>query len=543
LPDVLRERAKTHPDKVFLDSVDEGVRFTYAEMLAQSETIARALLDARFCHGDRAVIMAGNSADMMLTWFGCNLGGLVEVPINTAYRGSFLEHQVSTIAARVAFVDPEYAGRFVESRKACSAIEQFYVYPGQDQDEAIATLTGAGWAAGPFEALRGGVRGKGGMLLGQALPEVTSRDLAAIFFTSGTTGLSKGVTMTHAHMYFFGDEYRTMLALGDDDVDLTVLPLFHANAQTTAAYPAMLAGGRFVLKKKFSASGWIDTVRETGATATNMLAMMMDVIWKQPRRHDDANNDLRVIVAIPTAWSIADQFKERFGIEFISEAYGLTESPHAVQTPYGADRPVGAAGLHVKDWFDIRLVDPATEEEVPPGQPGEMLTRPKVPWITTQGYWGMPDKTIELFGNLWLHTGDCLRRDENGWFYFVDRMKDAVRRRGENISSYEVESAILAHDAIAECAAIAVPAAEGDGWDDEILMVIQLNPGALWDWAQNKMPAFTIPRYVKFVDQLPKTPTERIEKAKLRQWWLTHRNAQDRQDSRWADRRRGAARA
>jgi crotonobetaine/carnitine-CoA ligase len=192
-----------------------------------------------------------------------------------------------------------------------------------------------------------------------------------------------------------------------------------------------------------------------------------------------------------------------------------------ILTPYGSDRPAGACGLHVADYFDIRLVNPDTDQEVPVGQVGELIVRSKLPWTSCLGYYGMPEKTVETFRNLWFHTGDGLRRDADGWYYFVDRLKDALRRRGENISSFEVEQAILENPAVLECAVIGVPA-DSEGGEDEVMLFAvpapnhELHVDELWAWAEKRLPSFTVPRYIKIMNALPKTPSEKVQKVELR---------------------------
>ena len=198
---------------------------------------------------------------------------------------------------------------------------------------------------------------------------------------------------------------------------------------------------------------------------------MMDFAWKQAPRENDRDNVLRCVYAAPTASTYVEQFKERYGIEAFVDAFGLTETCAPIMSPYGEPRPPGAAGLQNKEWFDIRLVDPETDREVEVGEVGELVVRPVHPWTASNGYYNMPEKTVETWRNLWFHTGDALRRDEDGWYYFIDRYKDALRRRGENISSYEVEQAILGHPAVVECAVIGVPADQEAG-EDEVLAVV-----------------------------------------------------------------------
>jgi crotonobetaine/carnitine-CoA ligase len=249
---------------------------------------------------------------------------------------------------------------------------------------------------------------------------------------------------------------------------------------------------------------------------------MSDFLWKQPRQADDADNDLRCVWAVPNPSRVAEEFKARFGIAELVENFGLTEVSMPILTPYGVPRPAGAVGLEVSDWFEVRLVDPETDEEVELGQVGEFVVRPKVPWTICSGYYNMPEKSLEAMRNCWFHTGDGLRRDEDGWYYFVDRLKDALRRRGENISSYELEQAILGHEAVAQCAVVGVPA-EGIGAEDEVMAVLVVRPGVevtaaeLWSYFDERMPAFAVPRFLKFVDHLPTTPSGKLRKSVLRE--------------------------
>lgn len=514
-PHVLRTRAETHGERVYLDVPWAGETYTYAETLEIAERVGSGMLAAGAVPGDRVLIMIPNSSAYILGWLGSSVAGLVEVPINTAYRGSFLAHQVATTAPTLAIVDPAYVERIVDIPEAAASIRHFFVVgDGDDVTAAIAALAAAGHTASPWSELLTAERTE--------LPEVTARDLGSIFFTSGTTGLSKGVMMPHAHMYLFADETVSLTRLTDDDVYLSVGPLFHGNSQFLAAYPALIAGARYVLHERFSASEWINQIRAAGATVTNFVGVMMDFVWQQPVRPDDADNRLRCIFAAPTASSILEPFKERFGVEAFVEVFGLTETCMPILTPYGVDRPAGAAGLVNRDWFDVRLVDSETDEEVPVGEVGELVVRARHPWTTCQGYFGMPAETVAAFRNLWFHTGDGLRRDEDGWYYFVDRLKDAIRRRGENISSYEVEQGLLSHPAIAEVAAIGVPADQEAG-EDEVMVFVVTEPGAevgaseLWEFADRQLPAFAVPRYLRFVDELPKTPSEKVRKIELRE--------------------------
>ncbi|MEV0400402.1 AMP-binding protein [Actinoallomurus sp. NPDC050550] len=513
LATVLRHQARHRPDATFLDTPEEGLSWTYAQALEQAESVADRLARAGADAGDRVLVMAANSSQFVRTWLGTGVGGYVEVPVNTAYEGVFLEHQLTTAAPRWAVVDDALAGRFLAVADAARVIERFWVIDHGAQAEAVRALRDAGWDARPWEELAEGARP------GVDPPSPEPRSLASIFFTSGTTGPSKGVAMPHAQMFFFGEEVVSLQRLTAEDVYFTCTPLFHGNAQFMAAYPALIAGARLVVRSRFSASRWVDQLRDSGATVTNLIGVMMDFIWKQPARPGDADNRLRSVFAAPTASSILAGFSERFGIEAFVEVFGLTETSAPILSPYGEDRPAGAAGLAAADWFDVRLVDPDTDVEVPVGEIGELVVRPKHPWTCSLGYYAMPERTAEAWRNLWFHTGDALRKDADGWFYFVDRYKDALRRRGENISSYEVEQALLGYEAVVECAVIGVDAGVEAGEDEVMACVIasrDVKPQELWDWCTGRVPAFAVPRFIRFVDELPKTPSERVRKAALR---------------------------
>ncbi len=215
-------------------------------------------------------------------------------------------------------------------------------------------------------------------------------------------------------------------------------------------------------------------------------------------------------------------FKDRFGVAEVLEIIGMTETCWPVMSPRGIKPPYAAAGLAVGDWYETRVIDPATDAELPAGEVGELAVRPKVPWIISTGYENMPEQTAETWRNLWFHTGDAVKRDAAGWFYFMDRLKDSIRRRGENISSYEIELQILAHPAVADVAAIAVrpdPTVN----DDEIKVFIVLETGHRLDlaqliqWCDQRLPHFAVPRYAEIVDAFPMTPSGKVQKARLRE--------------------------
>jgi crotonobetaine/carnitine-CoA ligase len=515
---VIRHHASERPEAVCLELPEERAEWTYAQALERSEHVASGLYDAGAHEGDRVILMAGNSSRFVFTWWGTAVGGLVEVPINTNYEGEFLRHQLQIAQARFAVIDDVYAERWAAIAEQARGVERFWVIDtgAGIRDKAVALLRENGWQASAWDDL---------CVAGRVdLPRPRPQDLGAIFYTSGTTGPSKGVAMPQSQLYFFAQIVVSLMRLTPDDVYLTTTPLFHGNATFMAVYPAIVAGGKAVVRSKFSASRWIDHVRESGVTVTNFVGVMMDFAWKQSPRDNDLDNKLRAVYAAPTAATIVDAFKERYGIEAFLDAFGLTETCAPIMSPYGIDRPPGAAGLANSEWFDIRLVDPETDREVPVGEVGELIVRPVHPWTCSNGYYNMPEKTVEAWRNLWFHTGDALRRDDAGWYYFIDRYKDALRRRGENISSYEVEQAILGHPAIVEAAVLGVPADQEAG-EDEVLAVVvascAVDPAEILAWCEGRIPAFAIPRYLRVVDVLPKTPSEKVRKAVLREDGVT----------------------
>jgi crotonobetaine/carnitine-CoA ligase len=512
---VLRHHALTRPEATCLIAPEEAVSITYGQIYDRARAIAGGFSAVGALRGDRVVVMAANSSRFIQTWLGCGLAGLVEAPINTAYQGDFLRHQVALAEARYVVTDDVFADRFAAIASDIPTVQAFFVIETGCLATALSTLRSAGWQATPWEELLSADR--------VDPVELGPSDLASIFYTSGTTGPSKGVAMPHGQMYFFGQEVVSLQRVTSADTYLTTTPLFHGNAQFMAAYPALIVGARLVIRGKFSASRWVDQLRENQITVTNLVGVMMDFIWKQAPRDDDSDNQLRSVYAAPTASSIVGGFMKRFGLEAVVDAFGLTETCAPILSPYGEPRPPGAAGLLASDYFEVRLVDPETDREVPVGAVGELVVRYRQPWTCSLGYYGMPEKTVEAWRNLWFHTGDALRRDEEGWYYFIDRYKDALRRRGENISSYEVEQVILSHPSVIECTVLGVPA-EVEAGEDEVLAVIvsdDLDPAKLWAWCDGRLPAFAMPRFVRFVDAIPRTPSEKVRKSVLREQGIT----------------------
>ncbi|MGQ4808208.1 Crotonobetaine/carnitine--CoA ligase [Candidatus Entotheonellaceae bacterium PAL068K] len=512
---ILARQGEALYDKPFVQFEDQEPH-TFAAMDQSAHRVANALAGLGVQHGDRVLVMVPNSIAFLQAWFGINRLGAMLVPINTAYKGAFLEHVINNAAARLMIIDRAYVPILQAIEAHVPRLETAIIV---DADAAEMPLSSfARLRALPFREL----------FEQPATPvqvPVSYRDIGAIMYTSGTTGPSKGVLMPHAHLYLFGHAKIEAIRLTPDDVYYCCMPLFHANALFMQVYSSLIVGCPIVLAGSFSASRWLDDIRRSQATVTNTLGVMTEFIYRQPPRPEDRDHRLRVIVAVPVAPEWGEAFQHRFHTRLL-EAYGMTEVNIPTYMPYDAGLRPNSCGKVLTEWFDMRVVDPETDEPLPPNTVGELVVRPKHPWCFMAGYYAMPEKTVEAWRNFWFHTGDAGTYDEAGYFYFMDRIKDCIRRRGENISSYEVEQVLSAHQAVAESAAVAVPS-DIAGGEDEVKVCVVVRPGmsvtceALLDYCQERMPYFAVPRYVEVVQELPKTPTEKVQKHKLREAGVT----------------------
>lgn len=517
LPDILEYQATERADEPFLQWETTEEEVTFAETNRIVNRLAHGLREQGVEKGDHVLLMLPNSLEYIYLWFALSKIGAVEVPVNTSYKRDTLTHVANLTEAEFGIFHTDYESRILEVTDEFESLESVRLLGGEPSDEARDSR----FDFGEYDEL---------LTDNDSNPDanIVFNDIAAIIMTSGTTGPSKAIQKTYAHQYFFAEQCVNITQLTEDDVYMTGNPLFHSNAQVLVVFPALIMGAKVALFERFSASEWVDRLQETGATVCNFLGSMMDFVFQQPEREIDDDNDLRCLFAAPTAYGIQDEFEERYGIEYTTEVIGTTETCMPVLTPYGVDRPEGAAGLLLSEYFDVQLVDPETDQPVDTGTMGEYAIRPKIPWIMTPGYYGMPEKTVDALRNGWFHTGDGLRRDEDGWFYFVDRMGDTLRRRGENISTYEVEQPILDHPAVEECAVVGVKAEE-EGGEDEVKAYVTFKDGEsateaeLIEWCDDRMPYFMIPRYIEAVQTLPKTENEKIQKAKLREQGNTER--------------------
>ena len=469
-----------------------------------SSRLANGLAAHGIGKGDTVLAMLPDCVEFIAAWCGLAKLGAVQVPVNTHLRGTVLSHVVGDSRARTMIVGARFLGRIADV--PLGRVESLIVL-GEMPDqwpEALATLHRS-----PFGAL---LEAPDNPL--DDAPAAT--DLVAVLYTSGTTGPSKGVMITHIQAYEYARAVVELLELVPDDVYYAPLPLFHIAGQWGVAYAACLAGARAVLPRPFSAGAYWPDARRHRATTTFLLGAMANFLFQQPESDDDANNPLERALVVPLLPEI-EAFKRRFGC-LVSTTWGATEFNVPTRSTFTLANN-RTCGRVAEDRYEVRIVD-ELDREVPAGVPGEAVVRPREPWITMAGYWGHPDWTAAAWRNLWLHTGDMLMRDEEGNLYFVDRTRDAIRRRGENISSMEVEQEIVAHPDVVECAVIPVAS---EHTEQEVMAVVVPRPGGALDPADlieflaPRMAYFMVPRYVEIADALPKTQTGKIRKYALRE--------------------------
>ena len=513
--EVLRRSVATHGDKAFL--IEDGQAITYRAIDAASNRLAHGLAARGIGAGETVLMMMANRADVIVLWLALAKLGAVEVPVNSAYRGGVLAHIVNDSRATTLVCSREFLERIGDIAGQITGLERIVVHDLGGDEAAVPETLAPRFEILPWSSLA--------VADDSPLEDCACyRDLMAVMYTSGTTGVSKGVMVCHAHAYEYSNCVTEVLDLRQDDIYYAPLPLFHIAGQWAVVYATMLAGGTVVLKEKFSVSEFWDDVARHRVNVSLLLGAMCNFLHRQPARPEDADNTLDKVLVVPLIPEIA-AFARRFGLR-VTTNYGSTEVCVPLRAGFDTPSPQlfalhdnASCGRIVCDRFEVRIVD-EHDEEVPAGTVGELVVRPREPWITMLGYWNNPARTEEAWRNLWLHSGDAVRRDAEGNHYFVDRIKDAIRRRGENISSIEVENEIGAHPAVLECAVYPVPS---EHTEDEVMAAVVVKPGAALDaaallaWLAPRLSDFALPRYIDLVETLPKTQTGKIQKFPLRE--------------------------
>jgi len=522
--ELLAQRLADAPDAPYLDFPTRA--YSAAEMDDEAGRAATALAELGVGKGDRVATLLDNCPAGVSLWLGALRLGAVPVPVNSANRGDFLRHPLADSGARAILVGDRYAGRLAEVMDGTPDLTAVVVHHDDraGHDAAFPAERPAGTTDEERAvAMRGRhVTSWDDVLSAHPLAldpgAVAPGDLATLIYTAGTTGPSKACMISHAYVVNACSRTAPVWGRTGSDVLWTPLPLFHFAPYQHIVVGALAVGGSGGIGDRFSVSRFWGEMARTGATMTALLGSMTALLAHAPGTAHEVNHRLRLVIAVPSPPEIVRIWQERFGVETFSGGYALTEGgPFAIVAPGQANRP-GAAGVAQTPDFDTRIFDD-DDREVPPGTVGEIVTRPRRPKVMFDGYWRRPADTVAVLRNLWFHTGDLGRVDEDGYLYFVDRKKDYLRRRGENISSFEVESAFRQHAEVLDVAAHAVASELAE---DEVKVTIVRRPGAttseqeLCQWSVARLPYFAVPRFIEFRDELPRNPVGRVLKYVLR---------------------------
>ncbi len=506
--ELLLARFASDPDSEYLDVC--GTKLTTRDVVDSCSRLAGTLGQLGVQPGDRVATLVENSPEMLLAWFATIWLGAVSVPVNTAYKGEYLRHQLNDCGARVLIVADEFADRV---KAISSQLPQLEHVICLGESAAMPNVTTHGWddalAAGRVEAY-----------------DVRPSALATFVYTGGTTGLSKGCMLTQNYHVALAEQIGYCWERRGDDVIWTPLPLFHFNALVTAVVGTLVYGGRGAIYRRFSVSNFWPEMNRTGATVTSTLGSMAYLLAHDIDRPEmpgsgapEANKSLRLMGAAPLPPEVDDIIKSRFAVDTFSGAYGVTEASLVSWQPPGVPNRPRGAGVINSEYFDVRIFDDE-DVELPRGTQGEIVVRPRKPHVMFEGYWGRPEVTVETSRNWWYHTGDIGIVDEDDYLYFIDRKADYLRRRGENIASFEVERILMGHGMLAD---VAVHAVLSDVTEDDLKVTATLTHDAtlteaeLFLWCVDQLPYFALPRYIEFRAELPRSPVGRVLKRELRE--------------------------
>lgn len=498
----LERQARERPGAIFAHFPGTGTSWTFADAYKAAQGAAMCYQSLGVGRGDRVLCWLPNGEDFLRVWFGTNLMGAIHTPCNLAWRGFMLENALQLSGARVAVVHADLLPRLGEI----------------DRHQLQHVIV-----VGDFDGEIDGLQLHPATLLEQAgtpvLPDPPLQcwDDMQIIFTSGTTGPSKGALCSYAHFESFIIEAQPE-GFGPGKTFMTIVPLFHAGG-ASAVYAQLLLGGTVVLPARFQSDIFWQTVRDYGVTATTLLGVMTPFLLSAPASADDRDHPLESASIAPLN-SDALAFGERFGV-LVRTSYGATEIG-AIISAMGSAEALGSAG-RLRPGYEARLVD-EHDFDVAPGSVGELVVRANRPWCLFTNYYGNPAATVSALRNNWYHTGDLMRQADNGLYYFADRKKDAIRRRGENISSFEVEGSVLQCEGIREVAAYAVPSTLAE---DEVMVAICLEESFSVDWTAlvetlcKRMPHYMVPRFYRVLDELPRTENGKVRKEVLRSQGVT----------------------
>lgn len=506
LPAILARHAARTPERIFAVFAD-GEEWSYARMRDEALSLAAGLAAHGVARGDKVLIWLPNGKGALRAWFGTNHLGAVSVAINTAYRGGLLEHVVVNSDAEVAICHPDLVARLLETDRRGRL--RVIATDAAQVAELGADFEAHGIRLVPFDALDGDPASV-------EVPDLAPWDTQSICYTSGTTGPSKGVLSSYLHLCTMGRNCTDEVT--EEDRFLINLPLFHVGG-TLYTMGALSRGASIAVMDRFETASFFRVCADLGATQCLLLGAMAGFLLRSGPLEAEDRHSLRYVYVIPLSED-PQALRARFGFD-CSTLFNMSEISAPIRAGTNPET-LGAAG-RLREGYDARIVD-ENDCELPPGTPGELILRADMPWALSHGYYKMPEATARAWRNGWFHTGDMFRMDESGQFFFVDRAKDAIRRRGENISSFEVEAEVVAHPDVLECAVVGVPSEHSE--EDVLAVVVPragvtIDPVGLLLFLSGRMAHFMVPRYIRVIDALPKTPTSKVEKHVLRSEGVT----------------------
>ena len=500
LGEILEDKARKNGAKVLV--YFKGEVATYEQMNEKANRVANWFLSMGFKKGDKVIILLNNCLEWLYVWFGLAKIGVVTVPLNTHHKGALLQYLVNHCDARLMVIGKDLVDRIKSIRGGLTTLSTLVVYPNNDgcSDLGLDTI--------PFPQLLSALPTSPGA-------DVKCDDDLMILYTTDSTGPSQGVVSPHGQYVWCGEQRARLVSMIPNDVFYCVSPLYHIVPLGDILMTCLMGDASMVISDRISTGKLWRDVRKFNATISLVWGSTMRRLYMQPPKDDDADNSLRLFIVPDAPESIHEGFERRFNLT-VADGYGLTEvDPVFACTP--EERKIGSCGKAVED-LEVKIFDD-NDNELQPGEIGEIVCRPKKPYIMMKEYYKMPDKTLERWRNLWFHTDDYGYQDEEGYFYFVGAKNDGIKWRGENVSPYEVEGIINLHPDVLESAAVGVPSDLGGG-DVKVLIRLKqaknVPPEQLMEFCEQRMAFFMVPRYIEFVDESPKTKAGDILKRDLR---------------------------
>ncbi|MFE3060455.1 AMP-binding protein [Nocardia sp. NPDC059239] len=526
-PQILSYHASRRADHVFCDF--SGDKWTYGKLHEAVNRAANGFKALGVERGQRVAYMLDNHADTMIVWLGLMRLGAIVVPINTAYKGEFLRHQIADSQTEIVVAESGYVDRVATVAGGAPFVRTVIVRGDVVPAGDLTVYSLDEVKSGSNEAVDDS--------------DITPATTAMLMYTSGTTGPSKGCVVSHGYITTCGRSMIRCYELREDDILWISAPMYYFGCLGSAVTPTLITGSTVSIAPKFSLSDFWPAIERSKATIAMLISTMVTLVAHAPDTDVSirCKGQLRMIQGAPLGAEEQQLFKDRFGVPHSGPAgFGITEASIVTQNRIAEPSPANSSGRRF-EVFDLKIVD-ENGNECPAGVPGLVFVKPTQPHAMMDGYWNNPEATSRAIQDGWFNTGDIGKLDENGYFFFVDRAKDYLRKGGENISSFEMESAFLQHSAVRE---IAVHAVVSELSEDEIKATIVLHDGAslteyeLCRWSMDHVPAYAVPRFIEFRDELPKNMVGRVLKFQLRDEGRTA-TTWDRQETDLAATRRSA---